>query len=228
MSNKPQPQPQPGGNPPKAPEPVTFNTSGLRPVKAVFQMDIDQLKTEIRKIAEKQIDGIRDVSFDRDPVTGAVRGFIWFDANGDHFVDKSIEGTALAGGRNSCTSPQFKKFVEKFGWCPFDDDPEHGSQKVPKKGIVGNNTNPEVREKLLYVQISLNPFLFIIFDMFGAAYKTQFNKGTPKFKMSRKWRFRKGESGPYHTLVGLTVEKYVADAYALAGRPMASRSGRFS
>lgn len=227
MSNsKPNPNPNPNT---KAPEPVMFNTAGLRPVKATFQLDIDQLKREIRRIADKEITGVQDVTFERDSATGAVRGFIWFDAKGEHFVDKSTQGTALQNrGNISRTSHEFKNFAAKYGWTPFDDDPEHGENKVPMKAVMGNNKNPEARNKLMYLQISLNPFLFAIFDMFGQGYKSQFGTGTPKFQLRREWKFRKGESGKYHNLVGLLVEKSVADAVALNGRPRASKSGRFS
>lgn len=224
--NNPNPNPNPTQKPPEA---VTFNIAGLRPIKATFQLDMDQLKHEIRRIADREISGVQDITFERDSATGAVRAYLWFDANGEHFVDRSASGTALPqGGKISRMSPEFKAFATKYGWNSFDDDPEHGDTKVHLNAIVNRNQNPEIKNKMMFLQIALNPFLFVIFDMFGSGYKNQYGQGTPKFRMNREWKWRKGETGKYHNLVGIVIEKYVADAYAMTGRPRASKSGRFN
>lgn len=211
----------------KPPEFLNYNTIGLRPVKTTFNMDCESIIAAIKTIASKEIDGIQDVTYEHDRKTGTVLWFIWFDSNSDHFIDRSTANTAI--GRNIPRySQQFQDFARKFGWCEADDDPEHGSSKVNLKSIVRNNQNQEIRRRLTCLQISINPFLVIMFDANGGAYQREFGQNTPKVYIERKYQWRKGSGEEFHTLVGMRVEKVLANAYKDYRKPRATKNGSFN
>ena len=206
---------------------LNYTTMGYRPIKTTYHLDCDQMTDAIRTIATKEIDGIVDVTYEIDQKTGAVGWFIWFDTNADHFVDRNTTQTML-GTSIRRFSPKFTAFAKKFGYRESDDDVEHGSNKVNLKNIVHGNENPEVRRKLTYLKVAINPFISIMFDSKGVAYSKEFGQEPPKVTIERKYIWRKGSSGSFHRLVGITVEKYLTNAYRDYQKPQARHAAHLN
>lgn len=188
------------------PDFLTYNNFGIRPTEATFQLDCNTFVDIVRQIASEKISGIENVKLQYNKNTGEVGLFIWFDANSEHFNDSSTMNTAIRA-KISRLSKEMTEFIEKFGWNEADDDPHNGNSKVhPNKIIIGND-NPEVRGKWVAVHVAINPFLMIMFDQGGNAYKKEFNRNSPKTKIYREWNWGKGSSGKFHYLNGITVKK---------------------
>ena len=211
----------------KAPDFLVYNTLGLRPVKSVFHLDCEAVENMIRQIASREIDGIKDVTHEFDSKTGAVGWFIWFDSNCEHFVDKSTQNTAL--GKNlSRYSQKFQDFAKKFGWRESDDDPEHGDSTVRIKQIVRTNANREIRQSLTCLQVALNQFLVVAFDVRGVAYQKEYGLNTPKVFLNRRYNWRQTNGNKFGSLTGLEITKELASVLRDYGRPRANRSGNFT
>ena len=208
------------------PEFVNYNIMGLRPVKSTFNLDCEMVQKAIKEIADKEIDGINQVTVQHDRTTGAVAWFIWFNSNSDHFIDKSTNNTAL-GRSISRYSPKIQEFARKFGWCEADDDPIRGNAKVNIKHVFHGNSVREMHENLTALHISINPFLMIMFDVNGTAFKNEFNQNAPKVFLDRHYEFKKGSSGDFHTLVGLRIEKTLQNAVTDYQKPLAGKAGNF-
>ena len=189
------------------PEFLVFNTQAIRPVEVTFQMDCKTLKEIIHKIASELISGVEDVTLQHNK-NGDVGLFLWFNANSDHFNDSSTLESALRT-KLSRLSKEMTDFISKFGWNEADDDPRNGNPKIHSNKIIISNDNPEVRGKWIAVHVAINPFLFIIFDIQGNAYKKQFNRNAPKATMRREWCWGKGPTGKFHSLNGIRVTKKI-------------------
>ncbi len=192
------------------PEFLVYNNFGIRPTEVTFQLDCKTLVDKIREIASTKISGIENVQIQHNNKTGEVGVFIWFDANSDHFNDRSTENTAIKA-KISRLSKEMQEFIEKFGWNEADDDPMNGSTKVHANKIMLGNDNPEIRGKWIAVHIAINPFLMIMFDQTGASYKKEFNRNTPKTKLHREWNWSKGSSGKFHHLNGIIIKKKLSN-----------------
>ena len=206
----------------KAPEYLVYNNSGIRPVRVTFNLDNETLEREIMTIASSEISGIRTITYDLDPKTGKVSWWLWFDAASEHFVDRQTENTALrrAIGRYS---KEFQDFAQKFGWNEADDDPTRGSTKVPLKQIVVDNKNQDYSGRVKGLRIAINPFLVAIFDVMGTAYNKQYGIRPPKMRLNRKWiTDKKG-----NRLIGIEVEKYLANSFRDRSKPSATVNGKF-
>lgn len=189
------------------PEFLVYNNFGIRPVEASFQLDCKTFTEVIRKIASEKISGIEDVTIQSNK-NGDVGLFVWFNANSEHFSDSSTENTAIKS-KLSRLSKEMQEFIEKFGWNEADDDPRNGNTKVHSNKIIINNDNPEVKGRWIAVHVAINPFLFIMFDIQGSAYRKEFNRNSPKAKLRREWVWSKGASGKFHSLNGIRVTKMI-------------------
>ena len=189
------------------PEFLIYNNFGIRPVEATFQLDCKTFTETVRKIASEKISGIEEVTLQNDK-NGNVALFIWFNANSEHFSDSSTENTAIKA-KLSRLSKDMQEFIERFGWNEADDDPHNGSTKIHSNKIIINNDNPEVKGKWIAIHVAINPFLLIMFDMQGSAYKKQFNRNSPKTRIRREWVWSKGSSGKFHSLNGIRITKMI-------------------
>ena len=189
------------------PEFLVFNNFGIKPVEVTFQLDCKTFEEVVRKIASEKISGIEDVKLQSNK-NGDVGLFIWFNANSDHFTDSRTVDTAIRT-KISRLSKEMQEFIEKFGWNEADDDPRNGNTKVHSNRIIINNDNAEVNGKWTAIHVAINPFLFIMFDMYGAAFKKEFGKNSPKTRLRREWVWTKGPSGKFHTLNGIRITKEI-------------------
>lgn len=189
------------------PEFLVYNNFGIRPVESTFQLDCKTFTEVVRKIASEKISGIEDVTIQSNK-NGDVGLFIWFNANSEHFSDSSTENTAIKS-KLSRLSKEMQEFIEKFGWNEADDDPRNGNTKIHSNKIIISNDNPEVKGRWVAVHVAINPFLFIMFDIQGAAYRKEFNRNSPKTRLRREWVWSKGASGKFHSLNGIRVTKMI-------------------
>ncbi len=208
------------------PEFLVYNNFGLRPVEATFQLDCNTLTDVVYKIASEKISGIEEVKLQKGK-DGTVAMFIWFNANSEHFNDSSTENTAIRS-KLSRLSPEMTAFIEKFGWNEADDDPMNGSSKVHSNKIIMNNINPEVKGKWIGVHVAINPFLMVMFDMRGEAFKKQYNKNSPVTKLYREWVWKKSNGDKFGALVGLRVSKKINNPSLSKGELVAKVSGNFN
>ena len=207
------------------PEFLVHNNFGIRPVEATFQLDCKTFTEVVRRIASEKISGIEDVTIQSDR-NGNVGLFIWFNANSDHFSDSSTENTAIKA-KIPRLSKDMKEFIEKFGWNEADDDPRNGNNKIHTNKILINNDNPEVKGRWVALHVAVNPFLFIMFDIQGSAFKKEFNRNAPKAKLRREWVWSKGPSGKFHSLNGIRITKMINNPALSRNDLHAKWSGKF-
>lgn len=208
------------------PEFLVYNNFGIRPVEATFQLDCETLTDVVYKIASEKISGIEEVKLQKGK-NGDVAMFLWFHANSEHFNDSSTENTAIRS-KLSRLSKEMQEFIEKFGWNEADDDPQNGSTKVHANRIIVGNVNPEVRGKWTGVQVAINPFLMIMFDMNGNAFRKEYNRNSPATKLYREWVWKKRDGEKFGSLVGLRVKKTLHNPALSKGELVAKISGKFN
>ena len=205
------------------PEFLVYNTFGLHPVESVFQIDCKMFTDIVRRIASEKISGIEDVTLQND--RGAVGLFIWFNGNSDHFTDSRTENTAIRTKLNRL-SKEMKEFLEKFGWNEADEDPRNGDAKVHHNEIIRRNDNPEIKGKYVAVHAAINPFLMILFDGQGNAFRREYNKNIPKARIRREWVWDDPKKKTH--LTGIRVSKFITNP-ALSRRDLHAKwSGKFN
>ena len=114
--------------------------------------------------------------------------------------------TAL-GRSIRANSKEFTEFAQKFGWRPMDDDPKNGSGNLNLKAIMGRNINREQTSKYTSLQLSLFPFLMIIFDMQGIDFKDKFGKNAPNMVLTRHYIWKNSGGEKHGSLVGVEIKK---------------------
>lgn len=186
------------------PEFLTYNNFGIRPIEAAFQIDCKTFTEIVRKIASEKISGIEDVTIQTHK-NGTVGLFVWFNGNSEHFSDSSTENSIIRT-KLQRLSNEMKDFISKFGWNEADEDPVNGSTKVHINKTIISNDNPEVKGKWVAVHVAINPFLFIIFDAFGDAFRKEYNRNNPKTRLRREWVWSNNKKT---NVVGIKVTKMI-------------------
>jgi hypothetical protein len=210
----------------KIPEFVEYNTCGLRPTAAVFQLTAEQLKDIIYNVASNQIERIREVTYQFDRKSQQVAWYIWFDQNDKHFVDKTTENTAINTGI-ARRSKEFDAFASRFGYCEADDsNSPHASTKVNINQILHRNSNRETGG-FIALQISISAFLDVIFDSRGQGYHAEYNINTSKCIIRRSWIFEYDNNDKPVSFLGIHVEKSLRSIFENRKKPVVSRAGSF-
>lgn len=209
-----------------APEFLVFNNFGIRPVETTFRLDCKTFTEIVRKIASEKISGIEDVTI-QSSKDGDVALFIWFNGNSEHFNDSSTENTAIKT-KLARLSKEMQEFIEKFGWNEADDDPRNGSTKIHSNKIIINNDNPEVKGRWVAVHVAINPFLFIMFDIQGSAYRKEFNLNAPKTRLRREWDWTHKQNNKFHSLNGIKITKMISNPALSRNDLHAKWSGKFN
>lgn len=207
------------------PEVVNYNLMGAKPVGGIFNIDPETLLKEIKRIANAEINDVLDATYQFDKETGRVGWFLWFPKNSDHFQDKSTQNSSLKASIPRY-SEKFKNFVMKYGWCEADDDPEKGDTKIALKNVVDRSTK-DSQNSWISLRISINPFLYAIFDLDGNGFHKEFNQTASQTRISRKYNWRKASGDKFANLVGLTITKTYTNAFRDYTKPKANWNGKF-
>lgn len=212
----------------KNPEFVTFNVGNIGPTAGIFQLSCEQLKGLIMDVANGQIDGVQEVTYEFDRKSQTVAWYVWFNSNDRHFVDKTTENTAIQRSI-SRRSREFDQFASKFGYCEADDsNAPNASSKVNIGRILHRNSNVEAgNNRLIAVQISINPFIDVIFDTRGNEYKNRFHVNTPRCILRRGWIFEYDGNDKPTALIGIRIEKALKNVFDNRKKPMVGKATKF-
>ena len=210
------------------PDFLAYNTRAMRPVEVAFNISPEEMESIIREIASNEISGIESVDHYPDKSTGGVVWVIWFRSTSEHFIDRSTTSTGL-GREIHRYSSEFQKFAQKFGYSPADDDPVNGSPKVNLGKIIHKNGNPEASGgKMIGLHVAIIPFLAVLMDLYGNAYRKEFNEATPKVVIDRKYIWTTDNDGHYKSFAGIQVKKYLANAFRDRRKPALKLGGKFN
>jgi len=172
--------------------PVTFNTLGLMPNEAKWDLPIDKVKDMVLKFSRETIEDAKSVVLEAEPATGAVNCYLVIPEDSDHLRDSSINGDRSAIRGNITTySPELKKFMERM--CPDS-----------ARTTYADMDNKPVRA----IKIDLAKFFNIVFDRDSYEYqKRNKNEGRPRMVVRLQAKYDRIDKNKFSKLICITVTK---------------------